>query len=89
MEFDSRSVSLAAAAFAAVVALPSLPVRAGANAAIHGREVLWHRGRFAERLPDRNAFLRRRIQALPRQGILDLRPGGTCAKIDGGSLRRA
>ena len=32
---------------------------AGANAAVLGREVLWHCGGVAERLPDGVAFLRR------------------------------
>src|SRR6201996_9641087 len=75
MEFDSKSVSLAAAAFAAAVALPLLASAGPAPAPpFTAGEVLWRRCRWTERLPDRDALLRGRIQAGSGRELLDLRP---------------
>jgi len=60
MEFDNKSLSLAAAAFAAVVALPLLASAGPApTPQFSAEKMLWHCGSVAKRLPDRVAFLRR------------------------------
>ena len=75
MEFDSKSVSLAAAAFAAAVALPLLASAGPAPAPqFTAGEVLWRRCCWTERLLDRDALLRGRIQAGSGRELLDLRP---------------
>jgi uncharacterized membrane protein len=90
MEFDSRSVSLAAAAFAAVVALPLL---AGAGPAPTPQFT-------AEKCYGIAAASQNDCQTATHSCAGESKlsrdkeswiyvPAGTCAKIDGGSLRRA
>ena len=57
----------------------------GRGAGRRQREVLRHRRRRQERLPDRDPFLRRQVPDAAGDAWIYV-PKGTCDKINGGSL---
>ena len=88
MEFDSKSLSLAAAAFAAVVALPLLASAGPAPTPQFAAEKCWRRRRGgAERRQTASHSCAGESKLTRDRSSWIYVPTGTCGKISGGSLR--
>ena len=90
MEFDSKSVSLAAAAFAAVVAIPLLGNAAPAPTPQFSAEKCYGVAAAAQndcQTATHSCAGESKLSRDKESWIYV--PAGTCAKIDGGSLKRA
>jgi uncharacterized membrane protein len=90
MEFDSKSVSLAAAAFAAVVAMPLLASAGPAPTPQFTAEKCYGIAAVSQndcQTATHSCAGESKVSRDKESWIYV--PAGTCAKIDGGSLKRA
>ena len=90
MEFDSKSVSLAAAAFAAVVAMPLLASAGPAPTPQFTAEKCYGIAAASQndcQTATHSCAGESKVSRDKESWIYV--PAGTCAKIDGGSLKRA